>query len=177
MARNIQIPPGPGPSARGTRGTSPEGEKEKLAGVGGIPPRPAPLRSARRTGTDTRPGGVESDDETPEGSARISGRQGIPAPRIPRISFPRRRTSDRGGAVHGAESAEEMLLEYVSPPMHEPILETGAALRLLYALLSKVLPELKGNPNVLSPARAVMDDEKRRFSDLRARLNEQGLAA
>jgi hypothetical protein len=70
-----------------------------------------------------------------------------------------------------------MLLEYVSPPMQEPILEPGAALRLLYALLSKVLPELKGNPNILSPARAVMDDEKRRFSELRARLNEQGFAA
>jgi hypothetical protein len=56
-------------------------------------------------------------------------------------------------------------------------LEPSSALRLLYALLSRVLPELKANANLLTPARAVMDDEKQRYSDLRARFNEQGLAA
>jgi hypothetical protein len=71
-----------------------------------------------------------------------------------------------------------MLEAYVRPPLLESsILQPGIALRLLSAFLSKVLPKLKGNANILAPARAVFDDEMRLYSDFRDRLHGQGFQA
>jgi hypothetical protein len=185
MARNIQ--PRTGPSRRSGADRPQDGEKDKeksAEGLSGIPRRPPPVRPSRRIADGPLAREVEREEDRSEGIEEMSVRvgaaasRGVPrSARIPRISFPLKKTISASGTVHKAQSAEEMLLEYVTPPMQEPILETSSALRLLYALLSKVLPELKGNPNLLTPARAVMDDESRRYSDLRARFNEQGLAA
>jgi hypothetical protein len=147
------------------------------------------VRQARRKGFDgVQPEGLDDDIDEIEESEGIAGisakvaaaaaRLELAPTRIPRISVARRKAFGKANTVSGADSAEDLLMEYVSPPpTQEAILEPALALRLLYALLSKILPELKGNPNILKPARAVMDDEKSRYSDLRARFNEQGLAA
>ena len=197
MARNIQNSQSRGPQNTQSRGpskspsrttesrttesgseVSSDGDEQNTAAVDDAPRRAVPLKPVRqKTGIDTRPG--EERDKSVEAkavrSAAKAGRQGLaPTGRIPRISFQLKTTAGPGSV---ARSAEEMLLEYVSPQLQEPILQPGLALRLLATLLSKVLPELKGNPNILSPASTVMDDEKRRFSDLRARFNEQGLPA
>jgi hypothetical protein len=183
MARNIQIPPRPdsSKSARRPEADTPQDvEQGKPARVEGIPRRPGPRpvgRSARPEG-GSRPEEPEKE-ELAEGVTRVFGRnvlEEIPRPRAARIYSPRRRTIH--GAAGSAESAEEMLEAYVRPPLLESgVLQPGIALRLLSAFLSKVLPKLKGNPNILAPAQTVFADEMRLYSDFRDRLHGQGFQA